>query len=137
MSILYLGSMVVTGQSYLPRNEAVNWEFNNFSILQRCHVSLIFWLACWSLLHPSTPRPPVQKKKSFNWFAILVGWFFMTIGCWMNFQEGFGRYLDLHELFNDYINSKFGEQIEYTAYLDVFSQLHKIPKKMKFTRWNT
>lgn len=52
----------------------------------------------------------------------------------MNFQEGFGRYLDLHELFNDYINSKFGEQIEYTAYLDVFSQLHKIPKKMKFTR---
>lgn len=49
-------------------------------------------------------------------------------------EEGFGRYLDLHELFNDYINSKFGEPIEYTAYLDVFSQLHKIPKKMKFTR---
>lgn len=54
----------------------------------------------------------------------------------ISFQEAFGRYLDLHELYNEYINSKFGEPIEYAAYLDVFSQPHKIPRKLKLTRWN-
>ncbi|XP_057951620.1 splicing factor SF3a60 homolog [Malania oleifera] len=49
-------------------------------------------------------------------------------------EEAFGRYLDMHELYNDYINSKFGEPIEYTAYLDVFTQPHKIPRKSKMTR---
>ncbi|KAL6291666.1 hypothetical protein ACE6H2_009176 [Prunus campanulata] len=46
-------------------------------------------------------------------------------------EEAFGRYLDLHELYNQYINSKFGEPIEYSAYLDVFSQPQKIPRKLK------
>ena len=36
-------------------------------------------------------------------------------------QEGAGRYLDLHDMYNHYINSKFGERVEYSAYLDVFS----------------
>lgn len=49
-------------------------------------------------------------------------------------EEAVGRYLDLHELFNDYINSKFGEKIEYSAYLDVFSQPEKISRKLKLTR---
>ncbi|KAA3454882.1 splicing factor 3A subunit 3-like isoform X2 [Gossypium australe] len=49
-------------------------------------------------------------------------------------EEAFGRYLDLHELFNQYINSKFGAKIEYSAYLDVFSQPHNIPWKLKSTR---
>ncbi|PPS12959.1 hypothetical protein GOBAR_AA07680 [Gossypium barbadense] len=49
-------------------------------------------------------------------------------------EEAFGRYLDLHELFNQYINSKFGSKIEYSAYLDVFSQPHNIPWKLKSTR---
>ncbi|KAK4734688.1 hypothetical protein R3W88_008949 [Solanum pinnatisectum] len=49
-------------------------------------------------------------------------------------EEGSGRYLDLHELFNGYINSKFGEPIEYTAYLNVFSEPQKIPRKAKTTR---
>ncbi|KAJ4705844.1 splicing factor 3A subunit 3-like [Melia azedarach] len=49
-------------------------------------------------------------------------------------EEAFGRYLDLHELYNLYINSKFGKQIEYSAYLDVFSQPHEIPRKLKMTR---
>ncbi|MBA0700747.1 hypothetical protein Goari_020408, partial [Gossypium aridum] len=48
-------------------------------------------------------------------------------------EEAFGRYLDLHELFNQYINSKFGAKIEYSAYLDVFSQPHNIPWKLKST----
>lgn len=64
------------------------------------------------------------------------------------YQEGFGRYLDLHELFNEFINSKFGEKfmkthfnykpgekhIEYSAYLDVFPQTHKISRNLKMTR---
>ncbi|XP_010548951.1 PREDICTED: splicing factor SF3a60 homolog [Tarenaya hassleriana] len=49
-------------------------------------------------------------------------------------EEAFGRYLDLHEMYNQYINSKFGDVIEYSAYLDVFSQPEKIPRKLKLTR---
>ncbi|XP_057798707.1 splicing factor SF3a60 homolog [Salvia miltiorrhiza] len=49
-------------------------------------------------------------------------------------EEAFGRYLDLHELYNEYINSKFGQQIEYSAYLDVFSDTGKISSKLKLTR---
>ncbi|KAL0299670.1 UNVERIFIED_CONTAM: Splicing factor SF3a60 [Sesamum calycinum] len=49
-------------------------------------------------------------------------------------EEAFGRYLDLHELYNDYINSKFGKQIEYSAYLDVFSDPARISRKLKLTR---
>ncbi|KAL0304398.1 UNVERIFIED_CONTAM: Splicing factor SF3a60 [Sesamum radiatum] len=49
-------------------------------------------------------------------------------------EEAFGRYLDLHELYNDYINSKFGKQIEYSAYLDVFSDPGTISRKLKLTR---
>lgn len=49
-------------------------------------------------------------------------------------EEAYGRYLDLHELYNQYINSKFGKEIEYSAYLDVFSRPHEIPHKLKMTR---
>ncbi|EPS66442.1 hypothetical protein M569_08333 [Genlisea aurea] len=49
-------------------------------------------------------------------------------------EEAFGRYLDLHELYNDYINSKFGQKIEYTAYLDVFSEPGRISRKLKLNR---
>ncbi|CAL0319502.1 unnamed protein product [Lupinus luteus] len=49
-------------------------------------------------------------------------------------EEAFGRYLDLHELYHLYINSKFGEPIEYSAYLDVFAETDKVPRKKKMTR---
>lgn len=51
-------------------------------------------------------------------------------------EEALGRYLDLHDLWNDYINSKFGEPMDYTAYLDVFSQPCKIAnsRRLKFKR---
>ncbi|PNX71374.1 splicing factor 3A subunit 3-like protein [Trifolium pratense] len=49
-------------------------------------------------------------------------------------EEAFGRYLDMHELYQQYVNSKFGEPIEYSAYLDIFSETDKIPRKMKTTR---
>lgn len=52
------------------------------------------------------------------------------------FQEAFGRYLDLHELYNVYINSKFGQKIEYSAYLDIFSDPVKIPRKLKLTGYS-
>ncbi|XP_030532398.1 splicing factor SF3a60 homolog [Rhodamnia argentea] len=49
-------------------------------------------------------------------------------------EEAFGRYLDMHELYHQYINCKFGEPIEYSAYLDVFSQPERISRKLKLTR---
>ncbi|KAI3990590.1 hypothetical protein MKX01_022890 [Papaver californicum] len=56
-------------------------------------------------------------------------------------EEGHGRYLDLHELYNEYNNFKFAERnektkerIEYSAYLDVFSQPHQISCKLKLSR---
>ncbi|KAJ9545687.1 hypothetical protein OSB04_025394 [Centaurea solstitialis] len=49
-------------------------------------------------------------------------------------EEAYGRYLDMHELYNYYINSKFGKQIDYSSYLEVFSQPHTIPRKLKLTR---
>lgn len=49
-------------------------------------------------------------------------------------EEAFGRYLDMHELYNEYINSKFGQHIDYSAFLDVFWQTHKIPSNLKLTR---
>ncbi|VVB13028.1 unnamed protein product [Arabis nemorensis] len=52
-------------------------------------------------------------------------------------EEGFGRYLDLHDMYNQYINSDFGERVEYSAYLDVFSQPEKIPSKLKLSRQYT
>nr|XP_043615058.1 splicing factor SF3a60 homolog [Erigeron canadensis] len=57
-------------------------------------------------------------------------------------EEASGRYLDLHELYNDYINTKFGKefikqfdkQFDYSSYLEVFSQPHLIPRKLKISR---
>lgn len=49
-------------------------------------------------------------------------------------EEGYGRYLDMHELYNEYINSKFGKHIEYSVYLDVFSQPDAVPRNLKLTR---
>ncbi|PIA54848.1 hypothetical protein AQUCO_00901027v1 [Aquilegia coerulea] len=49
-------------------------------------------------------------------------------------EEGHGKYLDMHELYNEYINSKFGKHIEYSVYLDVFSQPNHVPRNLKLTR---
>ncbi|PIA54850.1 hypothetical protein AQUCO_00901027v1 [Aquilegia coerulea] len=40
----------------------------------------------------------------------------------------------MHELYNEYINSKFGKHIEYSVYLDVFSQPNHVPRNLKLTR---
>ncbi|CAL4948136.1 unnamed protein product [Urochloa decumbens] len=49
-------------------------------------------------------------------------------------EEAFGRYLDLHELYNEFINSKFGTPMEYSAYVGCFSQTEKILQSHKKTR---
>ncbi|CAL1409685.1 unnamed protein product [Linum trigynum] len=60
-------------------------------------------------------------------------------------EEAHGKYLDLHELYNQYINAKFGmprsdkkesedSHIEYSTYLNLFSQPQKINWKLKLTR---
>ncbi|KAF3334980.1 Splicing factor 3A subunit 3 [Carex littledalei] len=46
-------------------------------------------------------------------------------------EEAFGRYLDLHELYNEFINSKFGSQMEYSTYVGTFSETDKIPRNLK------
>jgi len=49
-------------------------------------------------------------------------------------EEVYGRYLDMHELYNQFLNSKFGHPIEYSAFLDEFSQTHKISRSHKLTK---
>jgi len=49
-------------------------------------------------------------------------------------EEAFGRYLDMHELYNEYVNSKFGQLIDYAAFLEEFPQTHNIPRTHKLTR---
>ncbi|XP_020157876.1 splicing factor SF3a60 homolog isoform X3 [Aegilops tauschii subsp. strangulata] len=49
-------------------------------------------------------------------------------------EEAFGRYLDLHELYNEFINSKFGSLMEYSAYVGTFAQTEKISHSLKATR---
>eukprot|EP01018_Ginkgo_biloba_P003226 Gb_06863 [translate_table: standard] len=49
-------------------------------------------------------------------------------------EEAFGRYLDMHELYNEYVNSKFGQLIDYSAFLEEFPQTHNVPRNHKLTR---
>lgn len=41
----------------------------------------------------------------------------------------------MHELYNEFINSKFGAPMEYSAYVGTFSQTDKIPLNLKLTRY--
>ncbi|XP_018328525.1 splicing factor 3A subunit 3 [Agrilus planipennis] len=46
-------------------------------------------------------------------------------------EEGYGKYLDLHECYEKYINLKGIEKVDYIAYLSTFDQLYDIPKERK------
>ncbi|XP_006808654.1 splicing factor 3A subunit 3-like [Neolamprologus brichardi] len=46
-------------------------------------------------------------------------------------EEGYGRYLDLHDCYLKYINLKGAEKLEYITYLSSFDQLFDIPKDRK------
>lgn len=46
-------------------------------------------------------------------------------------EEGYGKYLDLHEAYVQYTNLKGVEKVDYVAYLEVFDKLFDIPKERK------
>lgn len=46
-------------------------------------------------------------------------------------EEGYGRYLDLHECFDAYINIKGIEKVDYITYLLTFDHVFEIPKERK------
>ncbi|KAG9331298.1 hypothetical protein JZ751_019530 [Albula glossodonta] len=46
-------------------------------------------------------------------------------------EEGYGRYLDLHDCYLKYINLKGAEKLEYITYLSTFDQLFDISKDRK------
>ncbi len=47
-------------------------------------------------------------------------------------EEGYGKFLDLHECYEKFINLKaVTEKIEYVAYLQHFDKLFEIPKEKK------
>eukprot|EP00246_Nothoceros_aenigmaticus_P004024 TRINITY_DN1531_c0_g1_i2.p1 TRINITY_DN1531_c0_g1~~TRINITY_DN1531_c0_g1_i2.p1 ORF type:complete len:334 (-),score=64.33 TRINITY_DN1531_c0_g1_i2:850-1776(-) len=49
-------------------------------------------------------------------------------------EESYGRYLDLHDLHNRFMNSKFGHQLEYSAFLNEFPQTHRIHRNQKHNK---
>lgn len=46
-------------------------------------------------------------------------------------EEGYGKYLDLHECYVQFINLKGIEKMDYVTYLTVFDRLFDIPKERK------
>ncbi|CAG9579737.1 unnamed protein product [Danaus chrysippus] len=46
-------------------------------------------------------------------------------------EEGYGKYLDLHECYEKYINLKGIEKIDYITYLSIFDHLFDIPRERK------
>lgn len=49
-------------------------------------------------------------------------------------EEAYGKYLDLHEHYNSFINKQFGEQIEYAEYLTSLLEFENIPRKSKYRK---
>ncbi|RZF41487.1 hypothetical protein LSTR_LSTR000201 [Laodelphax striatellus] len=46
-------------------------------------------------------------------------------------EEGYGKYLDLHECYEKYINLKGVEKVDYITYLTTFDHLFEMPKERK------
>lgn len=42
-------------------------------------------------------------------------------------DEAYGRYLDLHELHNTFVNAKFGRQVDYLTYLQQLTYFSEVP----------
>lgn len=49
-------------------------------------------------------------------------------------EESMGRYLDLHELYNQFINSKFGSKTDYFEYLSTLHDFKAISNQFKLTK---
>lgn len=46
-------------------------------------------------------------------------------------EEGYGKYIDLNELYQKFINIKGVERVNYIAYLSEYDHLFKIPREKK------
>jgi len=46
-------------------------------------------------------------------------------------EEGYGKYLDLHEHYDKYLNLKGAERVDYIAYVGIFDRFHEIAKERK------
>ena len=46
-------------------------------------------------------------------------------------EEGYGKYLDLHECYTRYVNLKGVEKVDYVTYLTLFDQLAELPRDRK------
>lgn len=55
---------------------------------------------------------------------------------WVDFtgEESHGRCLDLHDLYHEFVNSKFGRQMEYFEYLQVVSEFNVISRGLRMTK---
>ena len=45
-----------------------------------------------------------------------------------------GRYLDVHEHFRNYVNAKFGKQLDYLEYLTSFSDVSGITRQFRLSK---
>ncbi|BET01260.1 unnamed protein product [Nesidiocoris tenuis] len=50
-------------------------------------------------------------------------------------EEGYGKYLDLHECYEKYVNLKGVEKVDYITYLTTFDRLYDISKDRKSTEY--
>jgi hypothetical protein len=72
---------------------------------------------------------PIQVESSIAWILK------MELTLWVVcVQEAYGKFLDMHELYNRFLNSKFGHPIEYSAFLEEFYQTHQIARHHKLTK---
>ena len=46
-------------------------------------------------------------------------------------EEGFGKFLDMHECYTKFINLKGVERVDYIQYITNFDQLYDIPREKK------
>ena len=50
-------------------------------------------------------------------------------------EEGYGKYLDLHECYEKYVNLKGVEKVDYITYLTTFDRLYDINKDRKTSEY--
>mmetsp|Transcript_4786 Transcript_4786/g.8223 ORF Transcript_4786/g.8223 Transcript_4786/m.8223 type:complete len:502 (+) Transcript_4786:189-1694(+) len=49
-------------------------------------------------------------------------------------EESHGKTLDLHSLYQEYVNSKFGRQMEYFEYLQLLTEFSTIPRGLRMSK---
>ena len=49
-------------------------------------------------------------------------------------EEALGRFLDVHEHYNRFINSKFGRQLDYAGYLAALDAFEDVPRPLRASK---